>query len=396
MKVKLIICCFLAHVALSQDYWELKDSMNGPPRAGMASFVLGNRGYVVGGIKADGNTRKMYSYSQTQNDWDDETPLGNNPIFNISGGGLERNLACAFQVYGKGYVCLGEGEGSGYMNDLWVYDKNTQVWTQKANFIGSARRGASSFVVNNVAYVGTGEDCQGLCDDFYRYDAAENMWHAINSFPGGARRQAVGFELNGYGWVATGDAGVLKRDLWSYNVVTDQWQQKSNLPGNARLGAVAWSTSPSAYIATGQDATGVFLNDVWQYNYYQNAWSSKNIYIGGGRVNATAFVINGTAYLGGGYNGAYLDDFYSYHGVAALQEEAASLILYPNPSVSWIKIDGLDGPSAYTIFSASGTRVSAGITSSHESISTENLANGAYIIALSRQHNTVCRSFIKH
>ena len=390
MNVRLFLFCLLVFTSFGQDYWEVRDSIKGAPRAGMATFVLGNRGYAVGGIKVDGSTRKMYSYSKPQSDWDDELSLGG-----LTGGGLERNLACGFSLNGKGYVCLGEGLGSTFMNDLWEFDKANQTWTQKADFIGTPRRGATSFVINHIAYVGTGEDEQGLCNDFYTYSPIDNSWEAIATFPGEARRQAVGFELNGYGWIATGDAGVLKNDLWSYNVVTNQWQEKSNLPGNPRLGAVAWSTSPSAYIATGQDPTGAYLNDVWQYNYYQNSWTQRNIFIGGGRVNAIAMVINGSVYVGGGYNGSYLDDFFTYNGIAELQEEDILFTLYPNPSESWVKIDGLEHPTSYSIFSATGMELLRGKTSSHASISLENLSPGAYIIKLTIQNRTVCRSFIK-
>jgi N-acetylneuraminic acid mutarotase len=390
MNVRLFLFCLLAFTSFGQDYWELRDSIKGAPRAGMATFVLGNRGYAVGGIKADGSTRKMYSYSKPQNDWDDEVALGG-----ITGGGLERNLACGFSLNGKGYVCLGEGLGSNFMNDLWEFDKTNQTWTQKADFIGTPRRGATSFVINNLVYVGTGEDGQGLCSDFYTYSPIENSWEAIANFPGDARRQAVGFELNGYGWVATGDAGTLKNDLWSYNVVTNQWQQKSNMPGNPRLGAVAWSTSPSAYIATGQDPTGAYLNDVWQYNYYQNSWTQRNIFIGGGRVNAIAMVINGSIYVGGGYNGAYLDDFFIYNGIAELQEDEISLTLYPNPSESWIKVGGITKPASFIIYSATGMVMLRGEASSVESLSIENLPIGTYVIKLTTQNTTICRSFIK-
>ena len=390
MNVRLFLFCLLVFTSFGQDYWEIRDSIKGAPRAGMATFVLGNRGYAVGGIKEDGSTRKMYSYSKPQNDWDDELSLGG-----LTGGGLERNLACGFALNGKGYVCLGEGLGSAFMNDLWEYDKANQTWTQKADFIGTPRRGASSFVINNIAYVGTGEDQQGLCSDFYAYSPFENSWEPIASFPGDARRQAVGFELNGYGWIATGDAGVLKNDLWSYNVVTNQWQQKSNIPGNPRLGAVAWSSSPSAYVATGQDATGEYLNDVWQYNYYQNSWTQRNIFIGGGRVNAIAMVINGSVFVGGGYNGTYLDDFFTYNGIAELQEEDLLLTLFPNPSESWVQIDGIEHQTSYSIYSATGMELLRDKTSSHERISLENLPSGAYIIKLTTQNTTVCRSFIK-
>lgn len=392
MKFVFAFVFFVSFCAWPQDYWELKDSMNGPPRAGVSCFVLGNRSYVVGGIKADGSTRKMYSYSKPQNDWDDELSLGGD-----SGGGLERNLACGFSILNKGYVCLGEGLGASFMKDLWEYDKNTQTWTQKADFIGTPRRGATCFVLNNQAYVGTGEDLQGLCSDFYSYNPALNIWQAIASFPGGARRQAVGFELNGYGWLATGDAGILKKDLWSYNVISNQWQQKSDLPGAARKGAVAWSTSPSAYIATGEDPTGSYLNDVWQYNYYQNAWVNKNIFIGGGRVNAFATVINGTPFIGGGFNGNYLDDFYSYQGVAELPNLISDLnvVVYPNPSSSEIFIRGANAESKFRIINTLGQIMTKGTITNASPIHIETYPSGIYIVEIYSNSGRTCARFEK-
>jgi hypothetical protein len=108
-----------------------------------------------------------------------------------------------------------------------------------------------------------------------------------------------------------------------------------------------------------------------------------------------AMIINGSVYVGGGYNGSYLDDFFTYNGVAELQEEDLLLTLYPNPSESWVKIDGIEHPTAYSIYSATGMELLRGKTSNHESISLENLPIGAYIIKLTIQNRTVCRSFIK-
>ena len=58
MNVRLFLFCLIVFTSFGQDYWEVRDSIKGAPRAGMATFVLGNRGYAVGGIKVDGSTRK--------------------------------------------------------------------------------------------------------------------------------------------------------------------------------------------------------------------------------------------------------------------------------------------------------------------------------------------------
>ena len=76
----------------------------------------------------------MVSYTPWQNDWDDEPSLGG-----LNGSGLARGSASAFTINQKGYVCLGQGETNGFFKDLWEFDPVTNVWTQKADFAGSAR-----------------------------------------------------------------------------------------------------------------------------------------------------------------------------------------------------------------------------------------------------------------
>jgi len=375
----------------SQDIWIQKDSIKGPPRSGIASFVLGNRGYVVGGFKGSGSSRKMYSYSQNQDDWDDEISLGDS-----LGGGLERHLACGFSINNRGYITTGQGLGTPFMKDLWEFDKATQTWTQKADFPGTPRRAAVSFVANNVAYVGTGEDAQGLCNDFYQYVPSLNVWNAITTFPGGGRKQAVAFELNGYGWIATGDAGILKNDLWSYNTVENTWQQKSDLPGVARQGAVAWSTSPSAYVATGQSPQGDYLGDVWQYNYYQNAWVQKNDFGGGPRTNASAFVINGSAFLGGGYNGNLLDDFYGYNGLASVQDEQLSdLQVFPNPTNGTFYLRGANTPIHCEIIGLDGRMVTSMVLNEFQLASIQGFPSGTYLLHLTSSNRTWIKCIVK-
>lgn len=385
----LIITFFFGFLSFGQVYWEQKDSIKGPPRSAIACFVIGNRGYAVGGLIDNEGSKKMYSYSKSQNDWDDEIALGGN-----TGGGQERYLACGFSIHDKGYITLGQGLGSAFMNDLWEYDKVTDSWTQKADFPGGPRRGATSFVIDGIAYVGTGENAQGLCQDFYAYDPQMDEWTPIADFPGGARRQAVGFELQGYGWLATGDAGTLQKDLWSYNVVTDVWQQKADLPGVPRLGAVAWSNSPSAYIATGESATGVFLDDVWQYNYYQNAWN-QTASMWGGRSNACSFVIGGTAYVGGGYNGQFLDDFYAYQGLNEQGELHIDPIVYPNPTQENVTIQGVPMDAQIHVYHISGTKVNAEFDRKSSQLKLANLETGNYIISIMNNQNQVIRCIQK-
>lgn len=377
----------------SQNYWEQRDSVNGSGKGSSSGFVLDGEGYILGGLDDFGFKRKMYSFDQFQDDWDDEVSIGG-----ASGDGLDRASACSFSIADKGYLCLGQGQTNPYFQDLWEYDPQTDVWTQKADFIGSARRQAVSFTINNIAYVGTGQDISGLTKDFYKYDPLLNTWTQLNDFPGTARRQAVGFSMGAEGYIGTGDDGVLKNDFWMYNAASDSWIQKANFPGTPRSGATGWGIFPTGFIATGEDINFDYRNDVWEYNYFGNVWVQRADFIGPGRKNAVSFVIDGIAFLGTGYNGTFLDDFYAYHGIVGLDEneKAFSSQAYPIPATNSVtisfEIENIKD-LAMEIYSINGQNVTSNVSKTVNAnnihLNTVNLPAGCYFYKLKNSSNSV-------
>jgi N-acetylneuraminic acid mutarotase len=272
----------------------------------------------------------------------------------------------------------------------------TNVWTQKADFIGTPRRQAVTFTLqsNNLAYVGTGQDASGLTKDFYTYNASTNTWTQIQDFPGLARRGAVAYSGENHGFLGTGAAAVLLNDFWMYDAALDTWIQKAPFPGTPRSGAVAWTTDsgidhPLGYIALGEDNLNEFKRDVWEYNYYTNSWMQRSDVPGVGRKDAVAFSIAGIAYVGTGFNGTFHDDFYAYTGTAGVQEinNSNEFLLFPNPTNSSIEIRGLDEDViAYTIYAVSGELIAKDMhsTSQNNSINLLELVRlpGVYMIQL--------------
>lgn len=390
--LKIFLVLIISYTSFSQDIWIQRDSVNGPVKGSCASFVLQNDGYVISGLDDFGFNRKMYSYSPDQNNWDNEESIGG-----LSGSGLSRGSASSFAIGNKGYVCLGQGDTNPYFKDLWEYDLATGAWTQKADFIGSARRQAISFTINSIAYVGTGQDITGLKKDFYKYEQLTNTWTQLNDFAGTARRQAVGFQMGDNGYVGTGDDGVLKTDFWMYTPTSDTWIQKANFPGTARAGATGWGIFPTGFIATGEDVNFDYKKDVWEYNYFGNSWIQRTDFMGSGRKNAVSFVIDGVAYLGTGYNGVFLDDFYAYFGIVGINKNEDNFIssIYPNPSKldATIKIQDenlLDYKLQF--YSITGeeltSKVETNYTSNNSiSLNTSNLSPGNYFYTLSNASN---------
>jgi len=307
----------------------------------------------------------MYSYNPQQDGWDNELSIGG-----VNGGGLSRGSACGFGIFDKGYICTGQGDNTDFLKDMWEYDPLLDVWTQKADFPGTARRGAVSFVIAGVAYIGTGEDASGLRKDFYKYDPIANVWGNVADFGGTPRRQAVGFALGNQGYVGTGDDGVMKNDFWQYLVFQNMWVQKANFPGTPRAGATGWGNFPSGFIATGEDINYNYTNDVWEYNYFTNQWIQRASLPGGGRKHATSFLIGNVAYIATGYNGDFLDDCFAYYGIVGMQETSrqSEISLYPNPATVAFSIrtsSRIEDNQALHFYDAQGREVSDafGVTS---------------------------------
>lgn len=358
--LKLFVACFLVNSGIAQDVWTYKDSVNGPPRSAGATFNANGDGFVCGGFDGTGFTRKTYSYTLWQDDWDDEVSLGGDNF-----DGIDRASASGFSLNNKGYICLGQGESNAFFDDLWEYDAVSQTWTQKADFIGSPRREAVSFSIGDFGYVGTGQDQSGLTNDFYRYDPATNTWSQVADFGGTPRKEAVGFTMGGAGYVGTGDDGVYKKDFWEYNPQADQWTQKADFPGTARKAAVGWGMFPQGFICTGEDVNFEYKNDLWEYNFFSDSWVQRADFMGPGRSNAIAFVVDFLAFVGMGYgdNGTFYDDFYSYTRIVGQDELMnESVHVYPNPTTDHVIIDRTFSDDNIEIYDRSGRMLNSDIS----------------------------------
>ena len=212
-------------------------------------------------------------------------------------------------------------------------DEETTVlgdWTVGNTFPGAARAGAVSFVINNVAYVGTGIDnSQKKYNDMYSYNAASNTWTALTPMPAaaGSRYYAVAFTVGSKGYVGTGYDGTKPlSDFWEFDPSgangAGSWKQVADLttatmPGGsatARYYAVAGSAGGTyGYVGAGFDGSNN-NKDFFRFNPATNTWSTFAGYPGKKRTGAFAFTLNNQLYVGGGTdNGQQVTDFYSYN-----------------------------------------------------------------------------------
>ncbi len=191
-------------------------------------------------------------------------------------------------------------------------------WTKKSQFEGVGRAGASSFVVGNIAYLGTGVNTSNeRLQDFWAYDPAKNAWTQKANYGGAARYGGVGFAAGNKGYIGTGinvNSDRLK-DFWEYDPATNAWKKVADFGGTARSGALAFAVGAKGYVGTGND--GNYLKDMWSFDPAANAWAKVASYGGEKRVGGVAFVIDGKAYAGtGNNNNTATKDWYVYDPAA--------------------------------------------------------------------------------
>jgi hypothetical protein len=184
-------------------------------------------------------------------------------------GGLARRGAVGFSIGNKGYIGTG-GNGVVIYQDFWEYDPATNAWTQKANYLGGPRWFATGFSIGTKGYIGTGQTSTGslaASQDFYEYDPTTNLWTQKANYLGGQRVAPCGFATATKGYIGTGYdpvSGSYMQDFYEYNPATNTWIPRNSLPGPARYVAVGFSINGIGYLGTGWN--GADVGDFYSFN----------------------------------------------------------------------------------------------------------------------------------
>ena len=363
-----IIICMILLLFISgnsfADAWIKKLSFGGDARHRSTAFSIGNKGYMgLGHVNATGNIlyEDIWEYDPAANTWTQKANYG---------GGLNYHAAC-FVIDNIAYVGTGRILSGGYTTEFYKYDIVTNTWTAIANFPGPARRGAIGFAIEGKGYVGTGQTLAGVSKDFYQYDPVLDNWTSVAQLPGAARTSAVAFELNDKGYVGTGGAstwGNSLNDFWEYTPATNSWVQKANVGPTPRMEAAGFSVYGKGFIGTGDDqSSGTNYDDFWEYDPATNTWIQIQDFLGMARRYLVAFTIGNSAYVGLGTNGTNFKDFWEFDYLLSTLERADELVqvkTYPNPATDYFTVDFLNMPEqlksngcAFKMFSATGQLV---------------------------------------
>lgn len=283
------------------------------------SITLSIFSFLILSVFTNAHCHKATLTDTLTGNWVQAAAIGNYP----------RAGAASFVVGNKAFVGLGYNEGvggTGRLNDFWSFSLDSG-WKQLQDFPGKARSGAAAFSLGEFGYVGTGTDDElGAFQDFYRYDTAKDQWTPRADFPGDARWGAVGFAVQGKGYIGTGKGKFWLNDFYQYNPGDNTWARTPGTAGNfsKREGAVSFVYNNKAYVVTGSN-NNVMARDFWSFDPSQSApWTRladiantdastvDDAYADIQREHASVFVNDGKAYLTVGRNGTLVTSTWMY------------------------------------------------------------------------------------
>ena len=283
----------------ANEVWSRKADFGGTAVSDAVAFTIGNKGYVGTGFAYEGSYTNIYSvdlweYDPSEDVWTQKADFG----------GTGRASAIGFSIGDKGYIGTGYyyDEGWQLLSDFWEYNPQLNIWTQRADFAGTARFNAFGLSIENKGYIGTGNvdwDFGPWFKDFWEYDPDTDSWEQKADFPGESRHGAAGFTINNKGYLGTGYGdGENYKDFWEYDPDSDQWIRKADFGGAARSEAVGFTIDGKGYIGTGR---GMNLHrDFWEYDPQTDTWNRKPDFNGVERWNAVGFAIGNRGYVGTG------------------------------------------------------------------------------------------------
>lgn len=207
--------------------------------------------------------------------------------------GTARQGATAFVIGSKGYAGLGINAA-----DLWEFDSATKSWTQKTSLPASTQSSDIAFSINGKGYVATANASEV---DFWEYDPSGNSWTKKADLPVTARS---GFSVSGRGYICGND-----RTIWEYIPATNLWVKKNTFPGADRMFGVAVALNNKLYFGTGTADFTTNFKDFWEYDPATDQWTQKADFPAVARRNCIAFAVKGKVYVGAGESGSSVNDW---------------------------------------------------------------------------------------
>ncbi len=387
---KLLFCTFLNLIFFSSiaQVWSPKQSIpGGGSKVRMASISFSNSqgsAFVLGGLYGNTVINDFWQYNAVDDSWTQKP--------NFPGGSKYAHIS--FVVDSIAYVGTGSNQFGNLSTQFWAYNMNTKVWSTIANFPGEGRVYASAMTINSKGYIGGGVKFVGgnviYLKDFWEYDPALDTWTQKSDYLGGVRAGTIAFGEAGKGYMGYGESsGFFHWDFHEYDPSNDSWTLLTGFPSTSMSFVSVVTLGNKAYILGGEFQDHVYTDKVWEYTASTNEWKPLTSFPGTPRRNAISFALGGEVYYGTGQTGGtetnVTDDLWVLGDLFTSVSDPlfnARVKVFPNPFQNNLMIDSSEDIKTLKIYSILGTVVYSSVNFKNQEIDLSFLNRGMYLLKI--------------
>lgn len=380
----LLITLFLVNQEFKAQTWAQLTDFPATERDDGVAFVINNKAYCGSGLQVGWSlTGDFHCLDLGTETW---STVASMPL------GEERQYACGFTDGTNGFVFGGEAFGSD-LNDLWMYSPATNSWTAKTSKPGNGVRGASYFVIGNIAYIiGGAFTTNDAINEVWAYDMLGNTWTQKNNLPI-TNWRGSGAATNGKGYLLYGmnSAYAYSRYLYEYDPLLDNWTYISTFagPGTGKVYANMQAINNDLVVFAGKDSLNICNNQLWTYNLISNSWLSVSTLTATLRKGGMGFTNAGTYYYTCGISQAdvRLKETWKTNVSVGIKEfeKQEQILIYPNPASDFIAIQfpkSVLKNVEYKIYDVKGSLVLFGKLNENNNVDVRYLTTGLYFILI--------------
>eukprot|EP01039_Chlorochromonas_danica_P005894 gene5894-6490_t len=220
-------------------------------------------------------------------------------------------------VWKDHFIVFGGYDGQRRVNDLYLFDFKSSVWTLLSNLNAPSARDRHVAVVHeNALYIFGGFDGVARVNDLHAFDLENHEWHQVHATTGEPptpRHSHAAVVYRDSMFVFGGYDGSYRCDFHAFNFQTRAWRLvvgQGDIP-KARYRGTCVVSGDSMILHGGHDGTR-HLQDTHIYDFTTNNWSTLVTEgpIPSPRDSHVAVIFNKSMYLYGGSTGSAMGDFH--------------------------------------------------------------------------------------
>lgn len=185
--------------------------------------------------------------------------------------------------FGGGYQ---DTTGYEVFNDMWLFDPTSNLWTEINPTVKPSARSGHSMVYDStnhkIILFGGWADNAGLMSDTWIFDSQTNQWTEVFPVNNPSNRQSCSmyYDPNAQRVILFGgyrEVGGHLDDMWEYNYSDNTWIELSSLSNpSGRYGSkMVYDPINQRTILFGGRTTSI-MDDTWIYYYGNNTWIELN------------------------------------------------------------------------------------------------------------------------